>query len=79
MQLGISYNWMRDSPGEIDLESPSWRMKKQWDSVNTGYCDMVCQRESGKDSLMDVISQKKVFTLCGWRMWSLCDVALKRI
>jgi len=34
-------------------------MKKQWDSVNTGYCDMVCQRESGKDSLMDVVSRKR--------------------
>jgi len=45
-------------------------MKKQWDSVNTGYCDMVCQRESGKDSLMDFISRKRGFRLC---RWSLCD------
>ncbi len=59
MQLGILYNWMRDSPGEIDLESPSWRMKRQWDGVSAGYCDMVCQRESGKDSLMDVVFRKR--------------------
>ncbi len=34
-------------------------MKKQWDSVSAGYCDMMRQRESGKDSLMNFVFRKR--------------------
>jgi len=59
VQLGILYNWMRDSRGRSTWNPRVGGLKRQWDGVNTGYCDMMRQRESGKDSLMDVVSRKR--------------------